>query len=791
MTTNDRFERTLSTWLHGDAEHHVPEHLDQVLARTSTTRQRPSWSSLERWLPVDITARRSVYDLRPYRSIVLLAVIALVIAALIAVAVGARRPPPPYGLARNGTLITSSDGDIFAIDPKTGTTTPLVVNAQFDFGPLFSRDGSKFSFLRNAPTDCGKPDCGLILAVANADGTGVRELTTGLPALDWLDWSPDGSMIAFDSAPADVHGHVLDIINVDGSGMRTLDVGRPVHELSWLPPAGDEIVFRGERFDGGDPPAGIFAVRPDGTGLREISTRPAEAPNDYQSVAVSPNGSKVSYQDAGLDQPFRVHILDLRTGLDRTLAQLPAVGQGGGVFSPDGLKIAYVRFYTDGTTQLALARSTAAGPTSRSGPASPSAARASTITSSAPMGRRCSRTTTPRRSRASCRSMGPPRPSLHAANWRCLPTSGLLRESLNDFAAGPGRAVARPGPATIGRMAHRVTLIPGDGICPELAEASRRVLDASGIAFEWEVQDAGERVMAEYGTPLPEHVLESIKRNKVALKGPITTPVGEGFRSVNVALRQALGLYANLRPARSMKGLETRYEDVDLVIVRENTEDLYAGIEHRVGRDAAESIKIITREASERIARFAFEYAVANGRHKVTAVHKANIMKLSDGLFLESCRTVAADYDGRIEFEDRIVDNMCMQLVQKPELYDVLVLPNLYGDIVSDLAAGLVGGLGVAPGANIGAEAAVFEAVHGSAPKYAGLDKANPTAMILSGALMLRHLGHPDAADRVETAVREVIAEGKATTYDLGGPAGTMAFADAIVGRMAGVSAGR
>jgi isocitrate dehydrogenase (NAD+) len=340
-------------------------------------------------------------------------------------------------------------------------------------------------------------------------------------------------------------------------------------------------------------------------------------------------------------------------------------------------------------------------------------------------------------------------------------------------------------------MAHRVTLIPGDGIGPELAEASRRVLDASGIAFEWEVQDAGERVIAEYGTPLPEHVLDSIKRSKVALKGPITTPVGEGFRSVNVALRQALGLYANLRPARSMKGLETRYEDVDLVIVRENTEDLYAGIEHRVGRDAAESIKIITREASERIARFAFEYAVANGRHKVTAVHKANIMKLSDGLFLESCRTVAADYDGRIEFEDRIVDNMCMQLVQKPELYDVLVLPNLYGDIVSDLAAGLVGGLGVAPGANIGAEAAVFEAVHGSAPKYAGLDKANPTALILSGALMLRHLGHPDAADRVETAVREVIAEGKVTTYDLGGSAGTMAFADAIVGRMAGVSAGR
>jgi isocitrate dehydrogenase (NAD+) len=340
-------------------------------------------------------------------------------------------------------------------------------------------------------------------------------------------------------------------------------------------------------------------------------------------------------------------------------------------------------------------------------------------------------------------------------------------------------------------MAHRVTLIPGDGIGPELAEASRRVLDATGIAFEWEVVDAGEAVMAEHGTPLPDHVLESIKRNKVALKGPITTPVGEGFRSVNVTLRQVLGLYANLRPARSIPGLETRYDDVDLVIVRENTEDLYAGIEHMVGADAAESIKIITRAASERIARFAFDYAVANGRRKVTAVHKANIMKLSDGLFLESCRTVAADYEGRVEFEDRIVDNMCMQLVQKPDLYDVLVLPNLYGDIVSDLAAGLVGGLGVAPGANIGTEAAVFEPVHGSAPKYAGQNKANPTALILSGALMLRHLGYPAEAGSLETAVREVIADGR-TTYDLGGSLGTSQFADAIIDRLsAGVSAVR
>ncbi len=333
-------------------------------------------------------------------------------------------------------------------------------------------------------------------------------------------------------------------------------------------------------------------------------------------------------------------------------------------------------------------------------------------------------------------------------------------------------------------MAQRVTLIPGDGIGPELAEATRRVLDASGVPFEWEVVDAGEAMIAEYGTPLPDHVLDSIRRNKIAIKGPITTPVGAGFRSVNVALRQTLNLYANLRPARSLKGVASRYDDVDLVIVRENTEDLYAGIEHMVGKDAAESIKIITRAASERIARFAFEYAVANRRRKVTAVHKANIMKLSDGLFLESCRTVAEDYARRIEFEDRIVDNMCMQLVQKPDQYDVLVLPNLYGDIVSDLCAGLVGGLGVAPGANIGEDGAVFEAVHGSAPKYAGKNRANPTALMLSGVLMLRHLGHPEVAERVETAIREVIAEGLATTPDLGGTGTTSGFADAVIARI-------
>jgi isocitrate dehydrogenase (NAD+) len=333
-------------------------------------------------------------------------------------------------------------------------------------------------------------------------------------------------------------------------------------------------------------------------------------------------------------------------------------------------------------------------------------------------------------------------------------------------------------------MSYAVTLIPGDGIGPELADAARGVLEATGLGFDWDVQQAGEATIASEGTPLPDRVIESIRVNGVALKGPITTPVGSGFRSVNVGLRQALELYANVRPARTMAGVASRYDDVDLIIVRENTEDLYAGIEHRVTPDAAESIKIITRAASQRIARYAFEYAVRNGRRKVTAVHKANIMKLSDGLFLESAQQVAAEYAGRVEFDDRIVDNMCMQLVQKPGLYDVLVLPNLYGDIVSDLAAGLVGGLGVAPGANIGERAAVFEPVHGSAPKYAGQDKANPTALILSGALMLRHLGETDAADAVESATRDVIAAGTTVTYDLGGSAGTREFAAAVASRV-------
>jgi isocitrate dehydrogenase (NAD+) len=333
-------------------------------------------------------------------------------------------------------------------------------------------------------------------------------------------------------------------------------------------------------------------------------------------------------------------------------------------------------------------------------------------------------------------------------------------------------------------LSYAVTLIPGDGIGPELAEATKGVLEATGIGFKWDLQEAGEATIASEGTPLPDRVIASIRANGVGLKGPITTPVGSGFRSVNVALRKELELYANVRPARTMAGVESRYENVDLIIVRENTEDLYAGVEHMVGKDAAESIKIITRAASQRIARYAFDYAVKNGRRKVTAVHKANIMKLSDGLFLESAQQVAADYAGRVEFEDRIVDNMCMQLVQKPELYDVLVLPNLYGDIVSDLAAGLVGGLGVAPGANIGEKAAVFEPVHGSAPKYAGQNKANPTALILSAALMLRHLGETGGADAVESAVREVIAEGRIVTYDLGGTAGTREYGQEVAARV-------
>jgi isocitrate dehydrogenase (NAD+) len=334
-------------------------------------------------------------------------------------------------------------------------------------------------------------------------------------------------------------------------------------------------------------------------------------------------------------------------------------------------------------------------------------------------------------------------------------------------------------------MSYTVTLIPGDGTGPELAAALQTVITATGVDIEFERQDAGVDVMDTYGTPLPDHVVESIRRNKVAIKGPITTPIGSGFRSVNVALRKVLDLYACLRPAKSIRGVRSRYDDIDVVVVRENTEDLYAGIEHMVGDDAAESIKIITRKGSERIVRFAFEYARAHGRRKVTAVHKANIMKCTDGLFLHTARDVAAGYPD-VEFEDRIVDNMCMQLVQKPELYDVLVLPNLYGDIVSDLCAGLVGGLGVAPGANIGDGVALFEPVHGSAPKYTGQNKVNPTALLLSGVLMLEHLGEAAAARRMYDAIAAVIGEGKDVTYDLGGSAGTSDMAAAIARRIQG-----
>ena len=356
---------------------------------------------------------------------------------------------------------------------------------------------------------------------------------------------------------------------------------------------------------------------------------------------------------------------------------------------------------------------------------------------------------------------------------------------------------------------HTVTLIPGDGIGPEITTAMRRVVEATGVDIDWEIAEAGADVMGKYGTPLPDHVIESVRKNKVAIKGPVTTPVGTGFRSVNVALRKALDLYVNLRPAFSIPGTGARYEDIDIVIVRENTEDLYAGVEFEEGKpetleliefcertgagtirkDSGISLKPISITGSERIVRWAFEYALANGREKVTAVHKANILKYSDGLYLDVARRVAAEYEGRIEFEDKIVDMTCMGLVLYPENFDVVVLPNLYGDIVSDLAAGLIGGLGIAPGANIGADCAVFEPVHGSAPKYTGKDVANPTAEILTAVLMLQHLEEREAADKILAGVRQVLAEGTDVTYDIKrtntgsteGSVGTQAYADAIV----------
>lgn len=362
-------------------------------------------------------------------------------------------------------------------------------------------------------------------------------------------------------------------------------------------------------------------------------------------------------------------------------------------------------------------------------------------------------------------------------------------------------------------MVHKITFIPGDGIGPEVANAAKRCVEATGVKISWDVREAGADVMDKYGTPLPDAALESIRQNKVAIKGPITTPIGTGFRSVNVEIRKRLNLYACLRPSKSYKGVRSKYENIDLVVVRENTEDLYAGIEFEKGKndtkelmseiarlkgaklseDSAVSIKPISVSASERVVRFAFNYAIKYKRKKVTAVHKANIMKYTDGLFLETAKNVAEEFKGSgIEFEDRIVDNMCMQLVQVPEKYDVIVTQNLYGDIISDLCAGLVGGLGVAPGANIGDNAAVFEATHGSAPKYKGMNKVNPTAMILSGVLMLRHLGEEDAATRLEEAVAAVIVEAKFVTYDLTPDrsdkfaVGTSEMADAIIDRIKG-----
>jgi Isocitrate/isopropylmalate dehydrogenase len=355
-------------------------------------------------------------------------------------------------------------------------------------------------------------------------------------------------------------------------------------------------------------------------------------------------------------------------------------------------------------------------------------------------------------------------------------------------------------------MKHIITLIPGDGTGHEITEATKRVIEATGVDIEWDIVHAGAEVYEREGTVLPENVLKSLRKNKVGLKGPITTPIGTGFRSVNVAMRKIFDLYACVRPCKSYKGVRSRYENIDIVIIRENTEDLYAGIEFEQGKketddlinyisginetpikkDSGISIKPISISGSERIIRFAFEYARKNNRKKVTGVHKANIMKYTDGLFLDVFRRIAAEYPD-IASEDRIIDNMCMQLVQKPELYDVLVLPNLYGDIISDLAAGLIGGLGVAPGGNIGVELALFEPTHGSAPKYKGLNKVNPVAMMLSAVLMLRHIGEDSCADVMEKAIAQVIAEGKSVTYDMKPSpddptaVGTSQMADAII----------
>jgi WD40 repeat protein len=342
MNPSDGFGRDVSAWLHSDAEHRVPEHLDAVLRRTRTERQRPAWSSLERWLPVQSTLR-----LAPVPRVAwLLLALALIVALGVAIVAVGSRPhlPAPFGPARNGILMSSGDGDIHAVDPATGKQTPVITGSPFDFGATFSRDGTKFIFLRGNPAGCGQQDCGLMLMVANADGSGVLALTPVLPALDWQDWSPDGTQIAIAAGAPAGNGHVIDVVNVDGSGMRTLDVGRPVHELSWLPPDGKEIVFRGEQLKAGDPPSGIFAVRRDGSGLRPISSRPPTDSNDFQAIGVSPDGRFLTYQTSGPQQgPYQVHILTLGTGEDRVLPQPAGTAQLGGVFSPDGRMIAYLR----------------------------------------------------------------------------------------------------------------------------------------------------------------------------------------------------------------------------------------------------------------------------------------------------------------------------------------------------------------------------------------------------------------------------------------------------------------
>jgi isocitrate dehydrogenase (NAD+) len=328
-------------------------------------------------------------------------------------------------------------------------------------------------------------------------------------------------------------------------------------------------------------------------------------------------------------------------------------------------------------------------------------------------------------------------------------------------------------------MAHTITLIPGDGIGPEVTAAVVRILAAAGLDIEWERHDAGVTAFACFNTSLPAELLESIQRNKVALKGPVTTPIAEGFTSVNVGLRKALDLYSNLRPVKNLAGVDSRFDNVDLVIVRENTEDLYSGLEHVVVPGVVESLKIITERASTRIARFAFEHARTHGRRRVTAIHKANIMKLGDGLFLDSCRTVSREYPD-VTYDERIVDAVCMQLVMHPEKFDVLLLPNLYGDIVSDLCAGLVGGLGVVPGANMGTTCAVFEAVHGSAPDIADMNLANPTALLLSGLMMLDHIGEQEKGERIRQALVTVLTKGTVRTRDMGGTATTTEFTEAV-----------